>query len=61
MSTKDVFIESLEQRIRELNACISELKVVARDLCVAVERYARQEILRAELMARKDNLKDLLK
>lgn len=61
MSTKDVFIDSLEQRIRELNACISELKVEALALCVTVERYTRQECHRAELMARKDNLKALLK
>ena len=54
MSTKDIFIDSLEERIREL-------KVAARDLCVAVERYTRQDILRSELMARKDNLKNLLK
>lgn len=54
MSTKDVFIDSLEERIREL-------KVAARDLCVAVERYTRQEIHRSELMAKKDNLKTLLK
>ena len=54
MSTKDIFIDSLEERIRELNAA-------AMALVDAVERYARQECLRAELMARKDNLKDLLK
>ena len=54
MSTKDIFIDSLEERIREL-------KVAARDLCVAVERYTRQEILRSELMIKKDNLKNLLK
>lgn len=54
MSTKDVFIDTLEARIRALNAA-------ARDLCAAVERYARQEILRSELMIKKDKLKDLLK
>ena len=54
MSTKDILLDSLEARIREL-------KVAARDLCVAVERYTRQEILRSELMTKKDNLKSLLK
>lgn len=38
-----------------------KIKTAARDLCVAVERYARQEILRSELMNHKDNLKSLLK
>ena len=40
---------------------LAEIKTASRDLCVAVERYARQEILRSELMNRKEHLKSLLK
>ena len=54
MSTKDIFIETLEARIKELRAG-------AANLVDAVERYARQECLRSELLNTKNALKKLLK
>ena len=52
-------IVDLENQV--LRNWLAEIKTASRDLCVAVERYARQEILRSELMNRKDHLKSLLK
>lgn len=52
-------IVDLENQV--LRNRLAEIKTASRDLCVAVERYARQEILRSELMNRKDHLKSLLK
>ena len=55
MSTKDIFIESLEDRIRELNAAASAL-------CDAVERYVcPKTCLRSELLNTKDRLRQALK
>ena len=57
MSTKVVFIETLEARIRELNAA-------ATALVKAVEKYTIQVpgdyMTRTELLIKKDNLKKLL-
>ena len=57
MSTKDVFIESLEARIRELNKA-------AAALVEAVEKYTIQVpgdyLTRTELLIKKDNLKKIL-
>ena len=59
MSTKDIFIESLEDRLRELNAA-------AAALCDAVERYVcpkpgDKHCLRSELLNTKYRLRELLK
>ena len=54
MSINEVFIETLEARIRELNKASAAL-------VSAVERYARQECLRSELLNIKNELKKLLK
>lgn len=54
MGILEVFIESLEGRIRELSAA-------AQSLVDAVERYARQECLRSELLNTKERLKAMLK
>ena len=57
MSTKGVFIEALEARIRELNAA-------ATALVEAVEKYTVQVpgdyLTRTELLNTKNNLKKLL-
>lgn len=50
----DIENDVLRQRLQEI-------KAAAKSLCEGVERYARQEILRSELMIRKDRLKGLLK
>lgn len=57
MSINEVFVESLEARIRDLNAAASAL-------VDAVEKYTVQVpgeyIHRSELLIKKDNLKKLL-
>ena len=57
MSTKDIFIESLE-------ACIRELNAAATALVEAVEKYTVQVpgdyLTRTELLNTKNNLKKLL-
>lgn len=59
MSTKDIFIESQEDRLRELNAAASAL-------CEAVERYVcpkrgDKTCLRSELLNTKERLREVLK
>ena len=44
-----------------LRARLEDIKAGAQALVSAVERYARQECLRSELMQTKDTLKTLLK
>ena len=53
MSIKDVFIETLESSISEMNAAGAAL-------VDAVERYLRQECLRSELINTKNALKKIL-
>lgn len=54
MSTKDIFIEILEGRIRDLNEA-------GKALVDAIERYARQDCLRSELLNKTAEFKKLLK
>jgi len=58
MTTKDIFIETLEERIRDLNEA-------GKALVDAVERHCAprpgQECLRSELLNTKNELKKLLK
>ena len=50
------------QQVRALNEDLAmAIVTAARDLIDAVERYSRQECLRSELLARKDNLKRILR
>lgn len=50
------------QQVRALSEDLARAIVTAaRDLIDAVERYSRQECLRSELLARKDNLKRILR
>lgn len=51
--------EILEQREALLDN-IQDIYEAALNLVDAVEKYVRQECLRSELLARKDNLKKLL-
>ena len=44
-----------------LRSRLANVKAGAQALVDAVERYARQDCLRSELMAKKDTLKSLLK
>ena len=54
MSTKDIFIEILEGRIKSLNEA-------GKALVEAIERYARQDCLRSELLNKTAEFKKLLK
>lgn len=54
MSINELIMDSLEERLRELNAA-------ARSLVDAVERYTRQECLRSELINIKNEVKAKLK
>lgn len=53
--TTDELIKDIEQAENT-----DAVKKATLDLIDAVERYVRQECLRSELLARKDNLKKLL-
>ena len=57
------YYDPLDMNAKHEKVCarLEEMKAGAQALVDAVERYARQECLRSELMAKKETLKSLLK